>query len=293
MAKRLLFILNPKAGMNRPYGPLLDVLELLSRGGYDLLVRNTKRAGEATDFVVKHGQTVDMVVCCGGDGTLNETISGLMQLEQRPILGYLPRGSTNDFATSMGIPQDPIEATKAMLEKQVKAVDVGLWNGRSFVYVACFGAFTKSSYAAPQAMKNALGHFAYILEGIKDISSLRGYKIKVTADGETLDGEYLFGAICNSTSIGGLMRLSSAQVALDDGLFELLLIPSPQSVADLQAVVRALLTQSYDSPGLVFRHVSQVRLETATDLHWALDGEFAASRPVVEIVNHHQAIEIT
>ncbi len=292
MAKRLLFILNPKAGMNRTYGPLLDVLELLSRAGYDLLVRNTKRAGDATAFVVKHGQSVDVVVCCGGDGTLNETIGGLMQLEQRPILGYLPRGSTNDFATSMGIPQDPIEATKAMVKKQAKAVDVGLWNGRSFVYVACFGAFTKSSYTAPQAVKNAIGHMAYVLEGMKDISSLRPYKVKVTADGEVLDGDYLFGAVCNTTSIGGVMRLDQEIVALDDGKFELLLIPAPQTVNDLQALARALVLQDYHSQGMVFRHVSQVHLETQETMDWALDGEFASGVSRVDIVNHCQAVRV-
>lgn len=292
MDKKLLFILNPTAGVNRTFAPLFEALDLFTQGGYTLLVRNTTKAGDATEYVRRYGQEVDLVVCCGGDGTLNETLSGIMELDKKPCLGYLPRGSTNDFATSMGISQNPVIATEVMLSSQPQGVDAGLWNGRSFVYVACFGAFTKSSYSAPQAMKNVLGHFAYVLEGMKDLSSLRPYKIKVTADGEVLDGEYLFGAVCNSTSIGGLMRLDQRMVSLNDGQFELLLIPAPQTVTDLQNIVRALLTQTYNSQGLVFRHVSTVRVETQTPLPWALDGEYAPSEPVVDIVNHRQAVRI-
>ncbi|WP_409967144.1 diacylglycerol kinase family lipid kinase [Bengtsoniella intestinalis] len=292
MDKRLLFILNPTAGVNRTFAPLLEALDLLSQAGYALTVRTTTQVGDATNFVLQYGQKVETIVCCGGDGTLNETISGIMQLEHKPCLGYLPRGSTNDFATSMGISQNPVIATEAMLASMPRAVDVGLLNGRSFVYVACFGAFTKSAYSAPQAMKNVLGHFAYVLEGIKDISSLRPYKIKVTADDEILDGEYLFGAVCNSTSIGGLMRLDHLMVTLDDGRFELLLIPSPQTAIDLQNIVRALLTQNYNSQGLVFRHVSAVHVETQEALPWALDGEYAPSAATTHIVNHQQAVRI-
>ena len=154
---------------------------------------------------------------------------------------------------------------------------------RSFVYVASFGAFTRTSYTAPQAAKNALGHFAYILEGMKDLNSLRPYKIRATADGEVLDGEYLFGAVCNSTSIGGLMRLAPERVVLDDGLFELLLVPNPTNAQELQDLVRALLNQEYDSHGLVFRHVAALHLETEDELPWSLDGEYAPSAPLVEV----------
>ena len=158
------------------------------------------------------------------------------------------------------------------------------------MYVASFGAFTRSSYTASQAAKNALGHFAYILEGMKDLNSLRPYRVKLTADGEVLDGEYLFGAVCNSTSIGGLMKLDPERVVLDDGLFEMLLVPSPKTAADLQSLVHALLNQEYDSQGLIFRHVSSIRLETEEDLPWSLDGEYAPSVPVVEIENRRQGL---
>jgi diacylglycerol kinase family enzyme len=167
---------------------------------------------------------------------------------------------------------------------------VGSWNKRHFVYVASFGAFTRTSYTAPRAAKNALGHFAYILEGMKDLDSLRPYNVKLTADGETLDGEYLFGAVCNSTSIGGLMKLDPERVVLDDGKFELLLIPNPKTALDLQNLVLALLNQQYDREGVVFRHVSDLHLETEKELPWSLDGEYAASVPVVEIANRCQGL---
>ncbi len=171
-----------------------------------------------------------------------------------------------------------------------RQLDIGRWNERHFVYVASFGAFTKSSYTAPQAAKNALGHLAYILEGMKDLNTLRPYQVRLTADGEVLDGEYLFGAVCNSTSIGGLMKLDPERVVLDDGKFELLLIPNPRTAQDLQNLVLALLNQEYDSQGLVFRHVSSIHLETEEELPWSLDGEYAASAPVVDITNCRQAM---
>ncbi len=292
MQKRMLFIINPISGLDRDRSPLLDTLDLFTQDGYDIILRQTTQTGDATAFVKEHGDKVDLIVCSGGDGTLNETISGLIQLTNKPTLGYLPRGTTNDFAQSLGISPDPIKATQSMLRNAPRILDAGIWNGRSFVYIASFGAFTKSSYTTPQSMKNALGHFAYILEGIKDISSLRPYQIKVTADGETLDGEYLFGAICNSTSIGGLLHLSDECVVLDDGLFELLLIPSPQSLNDLHALIRTMHTQDFNSDDMVFRHVSSFHLETVDDLPWALDGEFAESAPVVDIINYPQAIKI-
>lgn len=232
------------------------------------------------------------MVAAGGDGTLNEVISGLMRLDAPPPLGYLPQGTTNDFASSLQIPRTPASAAKNIVQNRMRELDIGRWNERSFIYVASFGAFTRSSYAASQAAKNALGHFAYILEGMKDLNTLRPYHIRLTADGEVLDGDYLFGAVCNSTSIGGLMKLDPERVVLDDGKFEMLLVPSPKTAADLQNLVLALLNQQYDSQGLVFRHVSSLRLETEEELPWSLDGEYAPSVPVVDIVNRQRALRM-
>ncbi|MDO4314573.1 MAG: YegS/Rv2252/BmrU family lipid kinase [Oscillospiraceae bacterium] len=288
--KKLLLIVNPRAGRSKSRGPLYDAASIFSEAGYLLTIHNTAEPGDATETAAREGGDYDVVVAAGGDGTLNEVISGLMRLERRPPLGYMPQGSTNDFASSLHISGQPAAAAAAIAKAAPRRLDIGRWNERNFAYVASFGAFTRSSYAAPQAAKNALGHFAYILEGMKDLNSLRPYRVRLTADGEALDGEYLFGAVCNSTSIGGLMKLDPERVVLDDGKFEMLLIPNPKTPVDLQNLVLALLNQHYDREGLVFRHVSSIHLETEEELPWSLDGEYAASAPAVDIVNCRQAL---
>lgn len=286
--RKLLMIVNPKAGRSKSRGPLFDAAAVLSDAGYWISIHNTAFPGDAAATAQREGPRADVVVAVGGDGTLNEVTSGLSQLKRPPLLGYLPQGSTNDFAASLHIPGDPAAAAASIARNVPRKLDLGCWNGRHFLYVASFGAFTRTSYAAPQAAKNALGHLAYILEGMKDLSTLRPYRVRITADGENLDGEYLFGAVCNSTSIGGLMKLDANRVVLDDGLFELLLVPSIKTAAGLQNLVRALLNQEYDS--LVFRHASSIRLETGEELPWSLDGEYAPSAPVVTIENRRQAL---
>ena len=266
---KLLLIVNPAAGRTKSRAPLFDALSRFSEAGYLLSIHNTASQGDATRTTVQEGPHYDVIVAAGGDGTLNEVISGLMQLEHPPLLGYLPQGSTNDFASSLHISKSPATAAAAIVRHTPQQLDIGTWNERHFVYVASFGAFTRSSYSAPQVAKNALGHFAYILEGMKDLNSLRPYHVRITADGEVLDGEYLFGAVCNSTSLGGLMKLDPSRVVLDDGKFEMLLIPSPKTPTDLQNLVLALLNQEYDREGLVFRHVSSIRVETEENLPWS------------------------
>ena len=290
--RKLLMIVNPRAGRSKSRGPLFDAAAALSGAGYLISIHMTSAPGDGAETAAREGGRYDVVVAVGGDGTLNEVASGLMKLEKRPLLGYLPQGSTNDFAASLKIPGDPVRAAASITRNVPRQLDVGRWNERYFMYVASFGAFTRSSYTATQAAKNALGHFAYILEGMKDLNSLRPYRVKLTADGEALDGEYLFGAVCNSTSIGGLMKLDAERVVLDDGKFELLLIPNPRTPADLQNLVVALLNQEYDSEGLVFRHVSAIHLETEEELPWSLDGEYAPSLPAVDIENRCQALEM-
>ena len=290
--KKLLMIVNPSAGRSKSRGPLFDAAAILSQAGYLISIHNTVCAGDAAETAAREGEHYDVIVAVGGDGTLNEVVSGVLRLEHPPALGYLAQGSTNDFASSLHISNKPAAAAAAIAQATPRQLDIGQWNGRHFVYVASFGAFTRSSYAAPQAAKNALGHFAYILEGMKDLNTLRPYQVRLTADGEVLDGEYLFGAVCNSTSIGGLMKLDPERVVLDDGKFEMLLIPNPKTAQDLQNLVLSLLNQQYDSGGLVFRHVSTLHLETAEDLPWSLDGEYAPSAAVVNIQNHQAALQV-
>jgi YegS/Rv2252/BmrU family lipid kinase len=290
--KKLLMIVNPTAGRTKSHAPLFDAAAVFSQAGYLLSIHKTAFPGDAVQTAAALGKDYDVVVAVGGDGTLNQVVSGLMTLpeETRPLLGYIAQGSTNDFAASLQIPSDPAAAAALIVKSAATRLDIGRWNARPFVYVASFGAFTQSSYTAPQSAKNAIGHLAYILEGIKDLNTLRPYHIRLTADGEVLDGDYLFGAICNSTSIGGLMHLNREYVVLDDGKFEMLLIPKPKSPAELPNLILNLLDQEFSYEGLVFRHVSSIHLETAEDLPWSLDGEYAPSMPVVDIMNCQQSL---
>ena len=288
MAKTLMLIVNPRAGRSRSLAPLLNAISLFSEADYLVSLRQTTGQGDATRFVRENGAAFDRIVCYGGDGTLNETVTGLMDLPVPPPLGYIPGGSTNDFAASLHLSDQPAEVAKQILDSSGKKLDVGTFNGRPFVYVASFGAFTKASYSAPQSAKNDLGHLAYILEGVKDLSTLRPYEATVTADGETFSGSFLFGAVTNATSVGGLMKLPEDQVVLDDGRFELLLIPNPKSPLDLQALLRSLLLQDYTGDGVIFRHASDIVVETPESFPWTLDGEYGPGQERIEIHNLRQ-----
>ena len=290
MAKTLMLIVNPRAGRSRSLAPLLNAISLFSEADYLVSLRQTTAQGDATRFVQENGAAFDRIVCYGGDGTLNETVTGLMDLPVPPPLGYIPGGSTNDFAASLHLSDQPAEVAKQILDSSGKKLDVGTFNGRPFVYVASFGAFTKASYSAPQSAKNDLGHLAYILEGVKDLSTLRPYEATVTADGETFSGSFLFGAVTNATSVGGLMKLPEDQVVLDDGRFELLLIPNPKSPLDLQALLRSLLLQDYTGDGVIFRHASDIVVETPESFPWTLDGEYGPGQERIEIHNLRQKL---
>ena len=290
MANTLLFIVNPRAGRTRSTAPLFDAVAHFCASGYLVDLRLTQAREDATRLARELGGKFDAVVCCGGDGTLNETVTGLMDLPSPPPLGYIPAGSTNDFAASLHLPDQPLEAARVITASGGRPLDVGSFNGRPFIYVASFGAFTRASYNAPQNVKNDLGHLAYILEGVKDLSTLRPYRASVATEEECFDGEFLFGAVTNATSVGGLVKLKEDQVCLDDGLFELLLIPNPKSIADLQGLARSLLLQDFTGGGVIFRHVHTLTVQTPEDLPWALDGEFDPGGAQVEIHNLHRRL---
>ena len=290
--KKLLFIVNLKAGKAKSTAPLFDAIARFSQAGYLVRLFITTRSGDACQAVAECGTEYDLVVCAGGDGTLNEVISGLMTLPNRPPVGYLPNGSTNDFATSLKLSSNPSMAAAAIASGRASHLDVGRFNTRFFAYVASFGAFTKASYSATQAAKNALGHLAYIFEGIGSLDSLHPYRAKIEADGEVFEGNFIFGAVCNSTSLGGLVKLDPEKVQMDDGKLELLLLKMPKSPLDLQNLITGLLKMKYDMPGVIFRHVERVRLTTADNIPWSLDGEYAPSCPLVEIENLPRAITL-
>ena len=291
--KRMLFILNPCAGMKKASRNLTDILAVFNRADFDVRVYVTEDHGDATRAVREMAEGMDLVVCCGGDGTFNETLTGILREGLEMPVGYIPAGSTNDFAASLGLPTDPLAAAAAIVEGIPRMYDAGCFNDRYFSYVASFGAFTKVSYNTPQSIKNALGHTAYLLEGIQELSQIRKHHVKLTLDnGEVLEDDYLFGAICNSTSVGGIMSLDPKQVDLQDGKFEVLLIRSPKTLQDIPECLLAVQKQQYNSAMMTFRSASRITVEADPDMNWTLDGEKAEGSNQIEIKNLHRAIQI-
>ena len=290
--KRMLFIMNPFAGQKRANRVLSDILLLFSEADYEIHTVMTTGTRAATRAAEKFGGEVDLVVCCGGDGTLNETITGLLRAGATTPLGYIPTGTTNDFATSMGLSHNPVQAARDILEGQPFDYDAGRFGSRYFSYVASFGAFTRSSYIVPQNIKNALGHTAYVLGGISELSQIHNEHIRMEIDGEVVEDDFLFGAICNSTSIGGILTLDPSHVDMGDGLFEVMLVRMPRNLVELSECIRAVQTQEYNCEMITFRSAHHIRVEADPDMPWSLDGEKEDGHDVVEIENLHHAIRL-
>ena len=290
--KKLLFVMNPCAGMRKANKILPELLGLFNRDGYDVHVHITAGPTDAQQVVQARAGEMDLVVCCGGDGTFNETVAGLLKSGAQTPIGYIPAGSTNDFANSLGLKNNPLDAAKQILEGQPEAFDVGSFGGRYFTYVASFGAFTKVSYATPQNVKNALGHAAYLLEGIQELSQLRRQHVRLELDGEVLEDDYLFGAICNSTSLGGILTLDPKWVDMGDGLFEVLLIRMPKDLMELHECIQAIQKQTYNCGMLTFRSARQVLVQAPQSMNWTLDGEREPGHTQVLVENIHRAFRL-
>lgn len=291
--KKMLFVINPYAGMRKGSKALADILSEFNRADYDVHVYVTAGQGDAVTAVKTMSEGMDLVVCCGGDGTFNETITGLMEVGVDIPVGYIPSGSTNDFAASLGLSTDPVEAARQITEGNAYRYDAGKFGSRYFSYVASFGAFTKASYSTPQTVKNLLGHMAYLLEGMQEISQIRKLHLKLTLDGqEMLEDDYIFGAICNSTSVGGIMTLDPSQVDLTDGKFEVLLVRAPRSLQEISECLLAVQKQQYNSAMMSFRTATHIVVEADRSMPWTLDGEKEEGHGHVEIRNLHKAIRI-
>ena len=291
--KRLLLIMNPAAGIKKANPHLSEILSIFSQADYECTVWMTRKRGDATELTTLRGAEADLIVCIGGDGTFNEVVTGAVKAGIRTPIGYIPSGSTNDFAASLGLPKNVVQAAQAIVAGRPQAFDVGRFQDRCFTYVASFGAFTKTSYATSQSVKNALGHLAYVLGGIKELSSLHSYHIAVTLDdGEREEGDFIFGAVSNSTSVGGILALDPEIVDMNDGLFELLLVKFPKNPAELAEVILSLSSQKYDSPSLLFRSARKLTVEADPDMDWTLDGEFAKGCEEIHIENLHSAINV-
>lgn len=271
--KQLLLILNPIAGTKKADKKLSQIISVFNLAGYDTHVYVTSCRKDAANAVHIFGRQMDLIVCCGGDGTLNETITGLIETGLQIPLGYIPAGSTNDFASSLLLSGDVVEAAKQIVNGNAAYFDIGKFNDCYFSYVASFGAFTRTSYTTPQNIKNALGHIAYVLEGITELSKIKKEHLRLEIDGNVLEDDYLFGAICNSTSVGGILTLNPSLVDMSDGKFEILLIRAPKNLQELHECVIALSNQTYNCGILTFKSASKILISARPDMPWTLDGE--------------------
>lgn len=290
--KKMLFVLNPHAGTRKANRYLPDILGTFCQAGYTVVTHITACPGDAATAVERYARDVDLVVCCGGDGTFNETVNGLLHSDSPIPIGYIPAGSTNDFATSLHLPTNPVEAAENIVQGHPVGYDIGSFGNRYFTYVASFGAFTRTSYATPQSFKNALGHTAYILAGIKDLSQIRSLHIKLELDDEVIEDDFIFGSISNSTSVGGVLTLDSNQVDMQDGKFEILLVRSPRKMGEITECIQALQSKRYDCTMITFRSGSHIRVTADPEMIWTLDGERAEGSQLIDIYNHHRAIRL-
>ena len=290
--KKLLFVVNGHSGKGQIKNKLLDIIDIMIKEGYHVQVHTTQEREDATKVVREQAKYYDLVVCSGGDGTLDEAVTGMMQSEVRTPLGYIPAGSTNDFANSLEIPKDMIQAAKTAVLGVPFSCDVGEFNGDYFIYVAAFGIFTDVSYATSQELKNALGHVAYILEGAKRLYTIKTYHMRVEYDGNEIEGDFLLGMITNSTSVGGFKNMTGKDVKLDDGMFEVTLIHKPKNIIELNTII-ASLTNLKDETDLIdsFRAES-VKFYSEEEIPWTLGGEFGGDHKEVQIKDHCKAVDI-
>ena len=276
MEQRVLLMVNPMAGRQKIRNELLYVVDTLTKAGYETIIYTTQGKDATRDLLAEKDSQFDRVICCGGDGTFNEILSATMHWDKRPILGYIPAGTTNDFAAGLKLPSDIREAAMNIVRGTPHTVDAGLFNTSYFSYVASFGAFTETSYSTPQNFKNALGHLAYILEGIKEIPAFTPYTVCVEADGQIYKDSYIFGAVSNARSVGGILKISDSLVDLNDGVFEVMMIKMPKTLIDLSAIVTSLTSLNplkYDPSMFLFLQTKELKITFEQEMVWSLDGE--------------------
>lgn len=295
--KKLLLIMNPKSGTMQAAKYLADIISVFGKNGYLTTVMMTEKRGDANEWAKQYGGDYDIVCASGGDGTFNEIMDGLIRGDHSTPIGYIPSGSTNDFAQSVGLSKGILEAAGRVVTGEPEPLDIGCFNGRYFSYVASFGAFTSTSYSVPQNLKNILGHTAYVLGGVKDILSIRPIHARIIADEGTpnesiCEGDYIFGAICNSTSVAGILSLDKFDVDMNDGIMEVLLVRVPKDPIELNSIVVNMLNGTLNTREIEFFSARNIRVEVAEGTHWTLDGEYEPGAEICEIETLRSAISL-
>lgn len=289
--KRLLFIFNPYAGRRRIASKLNEIVDSFVKRGYLVTVYPTQSSGDATNLLIQNEEIYDMVLCAGGDGTLNEVVNGMMRREHKMPIGYIPVGSVNDVAHSLNISRNIMNAVQMIQKEEYYSVDVGKFNDRYFSYVAAFGALTDISYTTPSKNKNIMGSVAYFLEGIKKLSEVKPRHVRVSYNDVEIEEDFIVGLVTNSLYIGGFKNLLAERTSLCDGIFEVLLIKMPKNIIELETIVTALVSEKLNDTFMYYFRTSSLTIHSRT-MEWTLDGEFGGNHKNVEIVNCRQAIQI-
>ena len=291
MKKNLLLIINPCSGINKINDDLMDATAVFGAHGYNMTVMHTTKTGDATEYALEHGNEYDIVVCRGGDGTFCEMMNGIMQLDKKPDIGYMPAGTTNEIANNLGLPvRSSAKAAQLIVKEQALPFDLATFNGRYFTYVASFGALTECSYATPQNLKNKIGRFAYFYEAAKEIKDIHNIPIRCVVDGVEVEGDYIFGAISNSYTVGKVIQLNRTEICLNDGLYEVLLAKNPGTIKGWAELAKSVLNKKLDNPNITFLKGKHIEIETldGSPLPWTLDGEYGGddSKVVIDVHKH-------
>lgn len=292
MEKKLFFVFNPKAGKGKIKTALMDIVDIFNKGGYEVVIRATQYPKDAYEMTRKYADKVDLVVCSGGDGTLDEVVAGLVETGSKVPVGYIPAGSTNDFAGSLFIPKNMVAAAEMIMEENVYRCDIGKFNKQTFTYIAAFGLFTDVAYETDQDLKNILGHLAYLLEGVKRLFDIQSYHMKVTTEDEIFEDDFMYGMITNSRSVGGFKNLTGKNVDMNDGLFEVTLITTPKNPMDMQEIIAGLMSGKDNSDLIYTFKTSRIRIQSDEAVAWTLDGEYGGDHKEVGIRNLHRALNL-
>ena len=292
MQKRIMLIVNPVSGRGQYKSEISHILEVLCRRGAAVTVYMTQHSGHARELAAAHGGQYDIVACLGGDGTLGETISGLMELDHRPPVGYIPLGTTNDMATTLNLPKDAIRAAEVILEGVPIPIDIGHFADHYFAYIAAFGAFTEVAYQTPRENKQTLGHLAYVLEGVGQLTKITPRKLIVEHDGGRIEGEFIFGGVTNTTSIAGLWKLKPSLVDLGDGVFEVILVKNPRNLLEFNAIFMDIVTQKYESEYVQLFKTKHARFQFEELVPWTRDGEAGGEHVEAHLHVAHPGVQI-
>lgn len=288
--QNVLLIINPVAGRKKAKSMIYRIVDSLCRNNCKTTIYITAKKGDATDIVTQYAEEFEKVVCCGGDGTLNEVISGLAQLKLQIPIGYIPTGTTNDLAHSLQLPTNIDDAIEVAVNGSIRRHDIGMFNENLyFSYVSSFGAFTKVSYGTPQWLKNIFGRAAYIFKGIFSIANIRSQKAKIIADGNEINGDFVYGSVSNSTIIGGLVKLLKTDVSFDDGMFEVLLIKKPRKIKEYRNILRGISKHDYNNKYTYFFRAKNLSFTFEKSTEWSIDGEYAGTPDSVQIKNLYAA----